>query len=74
MKKVMNDPAAFVDESLQGIIAAHGGQLKFAGDDTRAVVRKEAPVEGKVAIVTGGGYGHLQIGRASCRERVFRFV
>lgn len=59
MKKVMNDPAAFVDESLQGIIAAHGDQLKFAGDDTRAVIRKEAPVEGKVAIVTGGGYGHL---------------
>ena len=32
--------------------------LKFA-DDPRAVVRADAPKAGKVAIVTGGGYGHL---------------
>lgn len=59
MKKIMNDPGVFVDESLQGIIAAHGDQLRFAEEENRAVIRKEAPIEGKVAIVTGGGYGHL---------------
>ena len=58
MKKVMNDPTVFVDESLAGIVAAHGDMLKFA-DDPRALVRADAPKMGKVAIVTGGGYGHL---------------
>ena len=58
MKKVMNDPTVFVDESLAGIVAAHGDMLKFA-DDPRALVRADAPKTGKVAIVTGGGYGHL---------------
>ncbi len=59
MKKIMNDPSQFVDDSLKGIIAANPSQLKFAGDDIRAVVRADAPVQDKVAIVTGGGYGHL---------------
>jgi dihydroxyacetone kinase len=59
MKKIMNDPLKFVDESLEGIIAANSILLKFAQDDPRAVVRTDAPVTGKVAIVTGGGYGHL---------------
>lgn len=59
MKKIMNDPAAFVDESLAGIMAAHGDQLAFAPGDTRAVICKDAPVDGKVTIITGGGYGHL---------------
>lgn len=59
MKKIMNDPAHFVDESLQGIVNAHPDMLKFAADDQRAVVRADSPVANKVAIVTGGGYGHL---------------
>ena len=59
MTKLMNDPALFVDESLQGIIAAHSDELKFAPDDTRSVVRADAPVKEKVTIITGGGYGHL---------------
>lgn len=59
MKKIMNDPKQFVDDSLNGIIAAHPDMLKFSAEDHRAVVRSAAPVENKVAIVTGGGYGHL---------------
>jgi dihydroxyacetone kinase len=59
MKKVMNDPLKFVDESLEGIVAANSSALKFAPDDMRAVIRFDAPVANKVAIVTGGGYGHL---------------
>ncbi|HHX45716.1 MAG TPA: dihydroxyacetone kinase subunit DhaK [Chloroflexi bacterium] len=70
MKKIINDPMAFVDETLEGILAAHPGQLKAAGDP-RAIVRADAPVEGKVAIVTGGGSGHLPVflgyvGRGLC--------
>jgi phosphoenolpyruvate---glycerone phosphotransferase subunit DhaK len=60
MKKILNRPADFVDEMLQGIIYAHPHQLRF-GDDKRAIVRADAPVAGKVAIATGGGSGHLPV-------------
>lgn len=61
MNKVMNRSEDFVDESLKGIMLAYGDQLKFAQDNNRSVVRADAPVQGKVAIVTGGGYGHLPV-------------
>ena len=60
MKKIINDPMAFVDEMLEGVLAAHPDQLKAAADP-RAIVRADAPVKGKVAIVTGGGSGHLPV-------------
>ena len=59
MQKILNDPGAFVDEMLDGIIAAHPGQLRRAAP--RAIVRADAPVAGKVAIATGGGSGHLPV-------------
>ncbi|WEG11119.1 dihydroxyacetone kinase subunit DhaK [Pullulanibacillus sp. KACC 23026] len=61
MKKILNDPNKFVDESLAGILLAHPDQLRGLQDDPRAVVRADAPVAGKVAIATGGGYGHLPV-------------
>jgi len=61
MKRIMNNPADFVDESLRGILRAHADELAAAGGNLRAVVRADAPVEGKVAIVTGGGYGHVPL-------------
>lgn len=60
MKKIINEPMAFVDEMLEGILAAHPDQLK-ATEDPRAIVRAAAPIEGKVAILTGGGSGHLPV-------------
>lgn len=61
MKKLINDPYAFVDEMLDGVVRAHPGRLKLVGPDKRAVVRADAPVAGKVAICTGGGSGHLPV-------------
>jgi len=61
MKKLINDPFAFVDEMLDGIIRAHPDQLRLVGPDRRAVVRADSPVPGKVAICTGGGSGHLPV-------------
>ena len=61
MRKIMNEAEKFVDESLEGIVLAHGDMLRFAEGDHRAVVRSQAPTQGKVAIVTGGGYGHLPV-------------
>jgi dihydroxyacetone kinase-like protein len=60
MKKIINDPMAFVDEMLEGILAAHPDQLKGTRDP-RAIVRADAPAQGKVAILTGGGSGHLPV-------------
>ena len=59
MQKILNDPGDFVDEMLDGIIAAHPGELRRAAP--RAIVRADAPVAGKVAIATGGGSGHLPV-------------
>ncbi len=61
LKKIINDPFQFVDETLDGIIKAHPDQLKRVPGEPRAVVRTDAPVAGKVAIVTGGGSGHLPV-------------
>lgn len=61
MKKLINDPDQFVDESLEGILAAHGDQLRQVGEDLRAIVRTDAPQDGRVGIVTGGGFGHLPL-------------
>ena len=61
MKKIINDPFAVVDEMLKGILAAHPDELKSASADNRAIVRADAPVSGKVGIVTGGGSGHLPV-------------
>src|SRR5919202_875164 len=61
MKKLLNDPDAFVDEMLDGLLLAHPQLLKAASPDRRALVRADAPVDGKVGIVTGGGSGHLPV-------------
>jgi dihydroxyacetone kinase-like protein len=61
MKKLLNDPQNFVDEMLEGVLSAHPDMLKAASDDHRALVRADAPVEGRVGIVTGGGSGHLPV-------------
>lgn len=61
MKKFLNAPEAFVDEMLQGILAAHPNELKSVANDLRCIVRADAPVAGKVGLATGGGSGHLPL-------------
>lgn len=60
MQKLINRPEDFVDEMLEGILAAYPAELRRA-DDPRAIVRADAPVKGKVAVATGGGSGHLPV-------------
>src|SRR5689334_6545490 len=57
MKKFLNDPADVVRESLTGLAAAHADLLRYDAD-AQIVVRSDAPVQGKVALVSGGGSGH----------------
>lgn len=61
MKKILNDPFDFVDEMVEGIIAAHPDSYRAENGDTRVIVRSNAPIQGKVAIATGGGSGHLPV-------------
>jgi dihydroxyacetone kinase-like protein len=56
MKKLLNDPAAVVPESLAGLAAAHGDLLRYDAG-AQIVVRADAPAD-KVALVSGGGSGH----------------
>ena len=57
MQKFINDPSLVVDEMLQGYVKAHSDLVSNTEND-RVLKYKNAPVEGKVGIVTGGGSGH----------------
>jgi len=57
MKKLINSPETVVDEMLDGMVAAYPESVRRL-DDTTVMVRADAPVDGKVGIVSGGGSGH----------------
>src|SRR5271157_3133969 len=57
MKKLINAPDAVVDEALAGMAAAHSGLIKVH-TGPNFITRADAPVKGKVALVSGGGSGH----------------
>jgi dihydroxyacetone kinase-like protein len=56
MKKLINDPAAVVADALAGIEAAHP-ELRV-DHNRRIIYRADAPVRGKVGLISGGGSGH----------------
>ncbi|MFD0522621.1 dihydroxyacetone kinase subunit DhaK [Paractinoplanes durhamensis] len=56
MKKLINDPATVVADALRGVAAAHP-ELRV-DHDQRVVFRGDAPVRGKVGLISGGGSGH----------------
>jgi len=57
MKKLINRPDDVVREALSGMEAAHPDLLNVHFDPNY-VARADAPVQGKVALVSGGGSGH----------------
>src|SRR2546430_8365060 len=57
MKKFINVPEEMVKEALAGLEAAHPDLVR-ADLENQLVLRKDAPVSGKVALVSGGGSGH----------------
>jgi len=61
MRKIINDPSLVEDQTVDGILAAFPGHLKRIDGTKRGLVRADAPIQGKVAIATGGGSGHLPL-------------
>jgi dihydroxyacetone kinase-like protein len=57
MKKLINAPEEIVRESLSGLGAAFP-DLLVVDVANQLVVRKDAPIRGKVGVVSGGGSGH----------------
>jgi dihydroxyacetone kinase-like protein len=57
MKKFINAAEDVVQESLAGLGAAHPDLVRIDAEN-QLVLRKDAPVAGKVALVSGGGSGH----------------
>ena len=57
MKKFFNDLDHLLQQSLSGLQRAHGDLLEVTYDPT-FVFRRDAPVQGKVAVLSGGGSGH----------------
>ena len=57
MKKLINSPETVVSDALHGIEAAHGDRVKV-NYSPFTIVRKDAPVQGKVGLISGGGSGH----------------
>jgi dihydroxyacetone kinase-like protein len=57
MQRIINDANQVVEEMLQGFVACHS-DLVAATANPRVLKYKNAPVAGKVGVVTGGGSGH----------------
>lgn len=61
LRKLMNEPARFVDDMLEGIYAAHPDKVTYVDNDLRCLVRVGAGEGNKVGLATGGGSGHLPL-------------
>jgi dihydroxyacetone kinase-like protein len=57
MKKLINKPDDVVRESLEGVALAHPDLVKVHYNPNY-VVRADAPIQGKVGVISGGGSGH----------------
>jgi dihydroxyacetone kinase-like protein len=57
MKKLINRPDDVARETIEGLALAYPRYVRLVGD-FQAVVRRDAPVPGQVAVLTGGGSGH----------------
>ncbi|EEG83216.1 DAK1 domain protein [Proteus penneri ATCC 35198] len=59
MKKILNKPENYVDETLAGLCLAHSDI--YRQPQPRLITRSKKTDKPKVGIVTGGGSGHLPV-------------
>jgi phosphoenolpyruvate---glycerone phosphotransferase subunit DhaK len=57
MQRIVNDPNMVVEEMLEGFVKHHA-DLVTSTNNPRVLKYVQAPVKGKVGVVTGGGSGH----------------
>jgi dihydroxyacetone kinase-like protein len=57
MKKLINKPEDVVKEELAGMAAAHADLIRV-DIENQVIIRKNAPLKGKVGVISGGGSGH----------------
>ena len=57
MKKLINQPENVVREELQGLAIAHADLIRVCYEPNY-IYRADAPIKGKVGIISGGGSGH----------------
>jgi dihydroxyacetone kinase-like protein len=57
VKKFINAPDDVVPQALEGMALAHPGLIRVDMENQN-VIRADAPVKGKVALISGGGSGH----------------
>ncbi len=57
MQKLINDPANAVADSLRGFALAHASMVRLY-ESPCVLVRRDAPVQGKVTVISGSGSGH----------------
>ena len=60
MKKIINNPSDFVEESIQGLVKSHPEIYAFAKDNKRVITRAKKS-SNKVGVISGGGSGHLPV-------------
>ena len=60
MKKIINNPGNFVEESIDGLIKSHPDIYAMAKDNNRVITRA-SKASNKVGIVAGCGSGHLPV-------------
>lgn len=60
MVKILNTPEGYVDEILDGLVAAHAA-LRRCGTSNRVIAHARAATGPRVGVVSGGGSGHLPL-------------
>ncbi len=58
MQRFINDADEVVEDTLKGFVKAHADIVRLSGKNARVIVAREAPIDGKVGVITGGGSGH----------------
>jgi dihydroxyacetone kinase-like protein len=56
VKKLINAPERAVDDALAGMAAAYPDMIRVI--EPNVIVRADAPISGKVGVISGGGSGH----------------
>ncbi len=68
MKKLLNNPGDYADQTLDGLCLAHPEFYARGGESGRVIHRPGGPIAGKVGVVSGGGSGHLPVFTGYCGD------